>query len=505
MLVAIPWLAWIGAHRVDDVFIIYRYAENLALGNGFAFNAGEPVEGVTTFLWTLVFVPFVWLGVSLPALGPWLSALCGLGIVALLPRLSARIGGRTEADLGDCFPSLLLLATPSFAYWARGGLETVPFGLLLLLAVLKHGEERDVVTASEASAPPPLRIPGASWLWYGFAIWTRPEAPLYVAAAALDRVASVPGESVRKVANWVGRTVAIFGALIAFRLLYFGDVVPNTYHAKAGSALVDRLQGGAFYSLSAFADLLPHPHELRAVAVVAGALSFIGLLGFGLRRESARPTALLVAAMFIAIAFNGGDWMPLNRFWVPGIPFLLVLGAAAVREGFGSRANGGIAAALVGGVFVAAALGASVSGRLESTSPLHPDRSARAAYADVSSFLNTHAQPGDALALMDVGRIGYATMLPITDISGLVTPWVAKSPGGFLDKRYGIEKLLDVNAPRFFVLRPRRYPIDRRIADDPRFRTEYRPVYRRNMDLTQPGWESAEMFVFERVEARPAQ
>ena len=94
---AIPWLAWVGAHRVDDVFILYRYAENVASGGGFAFNAGTPVEGVTTFLWTVALVPFVWFGAVLPTVGPWLSAACGIAILLLLPRLSARVGGRVAA------------------------------------------------------------------------------------------------------------------------------------------------------------------------------------------------------------------------------------------------------------------------------------------------------------------------------------------------------------------------------------------------------------------------
>ncbi|MEE3332476.1 MAG: hypothetical protein VX246_16540 [Myxococcota bacterium] len=492
---AIPWLAWVGAHRVDDVFILYRYAENVASGGGFAFNAGTPVEGVTTFLWTLALVPFVWFGAVLPTVGPWLSAACGIAILLLLPRLSARVGGRVAPDLGDCFPSLLLLVTPGFAYWSRGGLETVPFGLLLLLAMLSHGAER---------ANDPRRF-GPSWLWFGLAIWTRPETPLYVAAAAVDRLWSAPRESFSKVAKWVARTAAVFASLIAFRLLYFGDIVPNTYYAKAGSQLASRLRDGIFYSLSAFADLLPHPHAARSLAVVVGTAAAASIVLWGLRRDTARPLALLLALMFVAIAFNGGDWMPLNRFWVPGIPFLFVLASALAREKLATRANGSLALMALAGIFLVNGAASTALARLESTSPLHPDRSARRAYADVSNFLIEHSQPGDTLALMDVGRIGYATKLPIVDISGLVTPWIAKSPGGFLNKQYPIERLLEPEPPRFFVLRPLRYPIDRRIADDPRFRAEYRPVYRRKMDLTQPGWESAEMFVFEHTSARVTQ
>src|SRR5262245_14911733 len=41
-------------NAVDDAFISFRYARNLANGNGLVFNPGERVEGYTNFLWTVV-------------------------------------------------------------------------------------------------------------------------------------------------------------------------------------------------------------------------------------------------------------------------------------------------------------------------------------------------------------------------------------------------------------------------------------------------------------------
>ena len=40
----------------DDAFISFRYAANLARGDGLVFNPGmPPVEGYTNFLWTVLF------------------------------------------------------------------------------------------------------------------------------------------------------------------------------------------------------------------------------------------------------------------------------------------------------------------------------------------------------------------------------------------------------------------------------------------------------------------
>src|SRR5205814_1773519 len=79
------WMAWLAVYQVDDAFIVYRYAANLAHGHGFVFNPGERVEGVTCFLWTLILAPCAAADLSLPRAAPWLTAIAGLLIVGLLP------------------------------------------------------------------------------------------------------------------------------------------------------------------------------------------------------------------------------------------------------------------------------------------------------------------------------------------------------------------------------------------------------------------------------------
>src|SRR5262245_54883150 len=41
------------AFTVDDAYISYRFARNLARGLGLVYNPGERVEGYTNFLWTV--------------------------------------------------------------------------------------------------------------------------------------------------------------------------------------------------------------------------------------------------------------------------------------------------------------------------------------------------------------------------------------------------------------------------------------------------------------------
>src|SRR5206468_3315490 len=129
------WFAYLAVYQVDDAYIVYRYASNLARGQGFVFNPGERVEGVTCFLWTLLLVPFAAAGLPLPGTASLLGACAGLLVVLLLPGLGARLAGRATPDAWDVTASVLLAAHPGFAYWSIGGLETGVYTLLLLLSM----------------------------------------------------------------------------------------------------------------------------------------------------------------------------------------------------------------------------------------------------------------------------------------------------------------------------------------------------------------------------------
>src|SRR5512136_1664659 len=56
VVLARQWQATGGLSTVplDDAYIHYRFAENLATGHGFAFNPDEPTPGSTSPLWVLL-------------------------------------------------------------------------------------------------------------------------------------------------------------------------------------------------------------------------------------------------------------------------------------------------------------------------------------------------------------------------------------------------------------------------------------------------------------------
>ncbi|MCA9572881.1 MAG: hypothetical protein KC656_33820 [Myxococcales bacterium] len=155
-----PW-------TLDDAYISFRYAENLARGEGLVYNPGEWVEGYTTFLWVLLLGVGNALGADTRTLAKVLGvgfALATLGLVAFAGRLvravDAREGAVAAGLLGTC---------GAFAAWVMPGME-VP-----LVALLLTGTALACVRALEGGPVVPVGLLGAA------ALLARPDSVVVVA------------------------------------------------------------------------------------------------------------------------------------------------------------------------------------------------------------------------------------------------------------------------------------------------------------------------------------
>src|SRR5260221_9972554 len=90
VLVLLGW--WYLAERqyllIDDSYIAFRYAANLANGVGPVWNVGERVEGYTNPLWVLFMAAFARCKLDLTIPGAALSLVFAAGCVVLLERIS---------------------------------------------------------------------------------------------------------------------------------------------------------------------------------------------------------------------------------------------------------------------------------------------------------------------------------------------------------------------------------------------------------------------------------
>jgi len=505
IVAAAAWFAWFAVYQVDDAFIVYRYAENLARGEGFVYNPGEPVEGVTCFLWAAILAPFAAAGVPLPWVAPIMTALCGLGILILLPGFTGRLrqrnagsergapspgggaaGARSVPDGWNLAPAVLLAAHPTFAYWSVGALEAVPYALLIVLAMRDHMDELDRGHGRRSA------------LWIGLATLLRPEAPLIALAFALDRMlpaeggpsarpGGAAGSRFAAAAGWLGVVGLFFIPFLAFRRFYFGEWLPMTYYAKTGGDVIRQIDEGWKYTLRFMAQVGPGFGETSPFTAVVGVLMVVVCLAHVLPRPRLRPAGLAILAIAFAVLIEGGDWMVLHRFWVPGLVLLLPLLVVAGRDLAAQDRRLRPAVVACGALLLVSFVVGSVRARAGANGLAVNGAGYRYAHEAVGRYLLERGTPDDTVALMDIGIIGYVSGLRVFDITGLTEPSVAKSPGGFLRKDYPAELVL-ARRPRFIVL-VNGFTIDARIAAHPEFLRDYVPVFERNhqFNWTPPG------------------
>ena len=318
-------LAWV----CDDAFISFRYADNLAHGLGLVFNAGERVEGYSNFLWTLGIALGLRLGVD-PEL--WTMVWGTLFYAASIAVLCA-LRRRALSALGLPLAGLLAAVHRDWSVHATSGLETSCFTFLVTLAY-----------ALAVSPAAPAWMAG---LAVALAALTRPDGIVFVPLFAIYMALARP-RRVRSGLEFAGAFLALFLPYLAWKVAYYGDLLPNTYYAKSASL--------AWWSQGwTYVRLYFEKYWALALAIPMAFATRIGALrkrsaGASPRPTPRRPDAIPVAqagagpvpgadvfAAALAIGFTlyvmrvGGDFM-YARFLIPATPFyLLVLESAVTR------------------------------------------------------------------------------------------------------------------------------------------------------------------------------
>ena len=435
----------------DDAYITFRYSRFLASGLGPYFNVGEHVEGYTNFLqMVLMAAVFAVAGEqAVPLAAKLLGILCGGASLVLAfvvgRRLAAEVPAfREHAHVLAGLATGLVAVFPGYGLNATSGLETTLFGLLLLGGVHLSLTQRIAG-----------RWRGAGILWSTAAL-TRPEGATIFAVhwgtgllARLwarrrgDTVAGgvLPAHAIADIVC----VVLVVGSHFALRyLLYEGELLPNTYYAKAGGLL----------------GLTPWGY------IRGGALApFFGAVGVGLGVAGwwrLRPL-LPLAAPLLALAVGGAglpwvvgpDWMLGWRFAVPFLPALaivVVFGWFAWLTPWLERRRLGVAVLAFVAVATLAVIHQDERRELRRTVNLRAD-GYDTGHRSLARWLCRDASgAGGTVALMDIGIVGYdCPEIRILDVTGLTDRTIAKSPGTFLRKEYDPAYVFD-QQPEFIVL-----------------------------------------------------
>ena len=293
---------------MEDAYITYRYAQNLAAGRGFVFNPGESLLGTSTPLYTLVLAAAGWVGLDIVRTSAALFS-ASLAATALLGASLLRRFGHPALSI--LFAVLAIWGACDVDFFF--GME-IPFYLMLLFAAFRCalGERRT-----------------ATGILLGLTFLTRYDAALFalsLCAVLWWRDRRVP---------WRTGLVALGVVLpwLLFAQLYFGSVFPNTLAAKARELDVpDYMYESVARQIAVFFSPLHHfwPSYLMPKIVVAAlTLLLVGPIFAAARKLFHRERLLVETLLFPALLWLGYSWIapPLDHFWylIPATYFLLFL------------------------------------------------------------------------------------------------------------------------------------------------------------------------------------
>ena len=317
---------------IDDAFIFFRYASNLAGGHGLVYNLGEHVEGYSSLLWTLILSAAALLPVPLERVAALLGLACALASLVMLGALCARIFARAPL-LVAVIPAALALST-GFVFYSASGMDTLPFMAILLGVVLA------ALAALEGGSALPLGV-GLVLL-----VAVRAEGPLYalaaLAALALARRGLDARLALRPLVACVLVTAAAIGLQAGWRLAVYHQWVPATVMAKSYTThLLGECSLADPASVRRFLWALWRGARYEALLVGPAAILVLAILLRRTRFAVDRPAVAVIGPLVLLNAFVAlwalGDWMPFHRHLVPLWPMVLVLTALALTDALPAR------------------------------------------------------------------------------------------------------------------------------------------------------------------------
>ena len=453
-----------GGVPLDDAWIHFQFARNLARGDGLSFNPGQPTSGSTAPLWTLLLAGVYCVGGRFPLAGQLLSGACFLAALVATYVLGKRLTGRRWAGW---LAGAVVAANGRFVWAGLSALETPLFAVLSLAAIAAYLGDR---------AAGRYRL--CTSALFGLAALSRPEGYLLFALALADAVLQIAHQQISKSANRRSqiangkRRVAngesqipqhatrntehasrftfhvsrfTFHALrltlpfsvlvlpyLLFSLKTSGHLLPNTYHAKA---VIDFRPDLDFLSLAARYLVLDNPLLLPFY-----------VLGLGILFRRARLLSLWSAGLPLIYAFLHAVLYQHGRYLIPLIPCNALIGVVGLVEarryvprlktltptlslgGRGSippsltgRGRGRVGLALICLLVVA-----GTAWRLPTMAGLYAWNvdNVNRMHVALGHWVAENTPPDALLALNDIGAITYISERPVVDLAGLVTPEV---------------------------------------------------------------------------------
>jgi len=406
---------------VDDAFITFRYAANLAAGKGFVYNEGQRVLATTTPLYTILLsIGAMLFGPdALPRWSTMLNAFSDAASAFLLCLIARRVKAGPVAALGV---ALLFAVNDESIIFSIGGMETSFYTLLLLASAAFVLGQRPV----------------AGMFTLALAVVTRPDGVL---AAGLLAAAWVMHSRRLDRRLGISATALLLPVLAwcAFAWMYFGSPIPQSVPAKQLAYSSDVRWWTLAYEflqhgVSAVFGFLGLRAKAGVLAIVLhGCLFTTGAVALVRRRPVAWP--LVVFPVLYGLAISAGSpflfqWyvVPALPFWILGVvlgcEFWLIPISSRARRLFASNSRIWIEQVGIGLVLLAALL--VQLGHFRPTAwNLRPKgvwTEREEIYQKIALDLRALIPENSRVALAEIGAFGFYHPARVLDALGLVSP-----------------------------------------------------------------------------------
>ena len=300
----------------EDAYITYRYAENWVNIGSLVYNAGEPINAMTSPLHAILSAALFFVTGNTVFSNKIISVL-----LLLLSALLVWYRYREQSHLQVL--ALILLMPPCVLLWTFGGLETP---ILLFLAT---------ITVILALHPPPFNLPFLFGILIlaGLAFLTRYDSILFFLPLSL--YAALKARSIKHVVIALAVAAILPLAWLLVSIHYYGDLLPTSFYVKTPKGdLWDLINNGKYIAsyllyigiipVAALAFVLLVPKQ-RTIDVLYQHFKNIWWLYIGLFFEILY--GLTMATHHMMFSF---------RFYVPYIPSTVIVVADLLRRATGT-------------------------------------------------------------------------------------------------------------------------------------------------------------------------
>jgi arabinofuranosyltransferase len=315
---------------------------------------------------------------------------------------------------------IMLGLSPRLMIWANTGLEVTLYAFALVLCALLY-----IMCRAGTISP---YIVGMA---FAVASFIRPECLAIFGVTVAFELCSIYLSGTKKyypILALVGSFMVIYLPVFLWKWSYFGYPFPNTYYAKTGGGLI-QITAGLSYLWTNLAETF----------IPSGLLGIIFLIT--LRKDSyfLEKLYLLIVLLssWLIVAMNGGDYMLKGRFITPTLPILYALIGLGISQ-LTDRGSRTYRLILFSVLLLISFSAWYIEKPIVKNYFDRPFPTARAnkpkeivstpEFVAIGRALHDIAQPGDSIALVPIGAIGYYSGMDVYDMVGLVDETIAHEP-----------------------------------------------------------------------------